>query len=148
MRSTLLVLSAVGAASGVLVKERMSTQAVSFTIKEKDAAKQGFGLPGCDKDTYVRYKTTYCSGTKGEGGIKALKDPYFKKLEADVSEFKKEGNKELGWKKWMGDNIVENSFSVCHNEIGAFANGDSCTYEFKNEDGDVLPTDAATLFGA
>ena len=50
----------------------------------------------------------FCSGTAaaGEGGgVKELKDPYFKKLEADVSDFKKEGNKELGWKKWMNVSI-------------------------------------------
>ncbi|CAD7958541.1 unnamed protein product [Amoebophrya sp. A25] len=146
MRVVLAASVLFSSASGFLLSQGVK-EAVSFTLKEKEAAKQGFGLPGCDKDTYVRYKLTFCSGAGGEGGVKKLKDAYFKTLEADVSEWKAKGNKELGWKKWMGDTIVENSFSVCHNEIGAFANGDSCTYEFKNEAGDVIPTDAATLFG-
>jgi len=152
MKASLLavVAAATSGAEAVLLTQGAkegTKEAIAFSLKEQEAAEQGFGLPGCDKDTYVRYKTMFCSGTAGEGGVKELKDPYFKKLEADVSGFKKEGNKELGWKKWMNDAVVENSFSVCHNMIAPFAQGDSCKYEFKNEAGEVLPTDAATLFG-
>ncbi len=74
MRSVFLSLVASSAttSSALLMKEKAQTSA-AFTLKEQEAAKQGFGLPGCDLDTYVRYKVTFCSGTKGEGGIKPLK---------------------------------------------------------------------------
>lgn len=125
----------------------------AFSVIEKEAAQSGYGLPGCDKDTFIRYSLMFCGASKSPGGeVKALKDKYFDRLLPDVKDFKKEANKELGWKDWRMDTINGEGFRVCHDQLGAFSvNNDNCAYVFKEENakGDRVPaaTDAATLFG-
>lgn len=126
----------------------------AFSLVEKEAAAAGYGLPGCDKDTFIRYSLIFCGASGQEGKeTKALKDKYFDRLLPDVKDFKKAANKELGWKQWRMDTINSNGFRVCHDQLGEFSpNSDNCQYQFKEEDaktGDRVPaaTDAATLFG-
>lgn len=126
----------------------------AWSLVEKEAAGAGYGLPGCDKDTFIRYSLLFCGGSnKGGSETKALKDKYFDRLQPDVKDFKKAANKELGWKAWRMETINSNGFRVCHDKLGEFSpNSDNCQYQFKEEDpatGDRVPaaTDAATLFG-
>ena len=48
------VVSVLAAASGLLMKQ--PAPGSMFSIKAKEAANQGKGLPGCDKDTFIRYR--------------------------------------------------------------------------------------------
>lgn len=153
--AALLSLSAAGLSTSVAALKtsmlaRLETQTgAGFTIIEKEAANAGLGLPGCDKDTFIRYNLLFCAGDKN---VKALKDDYFNRLTHDVKSFKTGPNKELGFKKWRMDAISRNGFSVCHNALGEFAaDGDACAYEFKEEgpDGTTVKasTSSAELFG-
>jgi len=128
----------------------LTSMKAGYTIIEKEAANAGYGLPGCDKDTFIRYSLLFCAGS---ADVKPLKDSFFMRLEPDVKGFKKEINKELGFKKWKMDTVTSNSFSVCHNSLGEFApENNACNYEFKEEGPDgtrvKAATSAAELFGA